>query len=90
MMVSDIEVNSAAQLLQTKNANDTGRLYSNVLLGDWPTERGLVMLGWVGVATSPKQRLQGTWGYHKDTKGSELGYLRLTFVCLSLGSIIDQ
>lgn len=48
------------------------------------------MLGWVGVVTSPKQRLQGTRGYHKDTKGSELGYLRLTFVCLSLGSIIDQ
>lgn len=87
-MVSDIEVNLAAQLLQTKNANDTGRLYSNVLLGDWP--KGLVMLGWVGVVTSPKQRLQGTRGYHKDTKGSELGYLRLTFVCLSLGSIIDQ
>lgn len=40
MMVSDIEVNLAAQLLQTKNVNDTGRLYSNVLLGDWPTERG--------------------------------------------------
>lgn len=39
MMVSDIEVNSAALLLQTKYADDTGRLYSNVLLGDWTAER---------------------------------------------------
>ena len=37
MMVSDMEVNPAALLLQTKY--DTGRLYSNVLLGDWTAER---------------------------------------------------
>ncbi len=34
-----MEVNSAALLLQTKYAGDTGRLYSNVLLGDWTAER---------------------------------------------------
>lgn len=39
MMVSDIEVNSTALLLQTKYGNDTGRLYINVLLGEWTTER---------------------------------------------------
>lgn len=39
MMVSDIEVNSTALLLQTKFAEHTGRLYSNVLLGDWTAER---------------------------------------------------
>lgn len=39
MMVSDIEVNSAALLLQTKYADNTGCLYSNVLLGDWTAER---------------------------------------------------
>lgn len=38
-MASDIEVNSAALLLQTKYADDTGRLHSNVLLGDWTAER---------------------------------------------------
>lgn len=39
MMVSDTDVNSAALLLQTENADDTGRLCSNVLPGDWTTER---------------------------------------------------
>lgn len=40
-MVSDVEVNSAALLFQTKYADNTGSLYSNVLLGEWTAERAL-------------------------------------------------
>ena len=39
MIVSDVEVKSTALVLQTKYANDTSRLYSNVLSGDWTAER---------------------------------------------------
>lgn len=39
MMVSDVEVNPAALSRQTKYDEDTGPLYSDVLLGDWTAER---------------------------------------------------
>lgn len=52
-MVSDMEVNSAAPLLQTKYVDNTGRLYSNVLLGDWTAER-VSTVSWVSCVSVSK------------------------------------
>lgn len=54
MTVSDVEVNSAAPLLQTKHADNTASLYSDVLLGDWAAERVSAAGPGLGVLAPPE------------------------------------